>query len=149
MKRHYYHLTNKAWPNIIKLQPRSEGENRGYNEPDCERICVAPSIEQCLVAIIPSGFTWKIYRTYHPVETRETVKPARDEVLDAHITGERWLVKPRTFIRLGYVRKAVQDISTTFFGNWGALGDGEGYSEAWQRETIKKLKKMEVLTKRR
>jgi len=73
----YYHVTpKKNWKSRMTLFPRStdECEERPVEEPDLARICVAPTIEQCLVAIcVNSWSSYKIYRTVRKVTTLKTL----------------------------------------------------------------------------
>lgn len=142
MKRFYYHITNKSfWGKKIQLVPRAFGNNRGWDEPRIPRICVSHSIEQCLVAIpIRNYKRLRIYRTVRRIETRRTGKP--QNVLDAHITGERWIFNPCTFKLIGFV---ADDPFYTLTNHYHVLGDGRKSSEKWQRKTIKELRKMKLV----
>jgi len=88
-----YHLTTAYFGKKTTLIPREKGEHRPIDEPDVPRICVAPTISGCLLALGPllsRGDTVRVYATY-----AETI-PAYD-VLDSHITGECWVIKPAEF----------------------------------------------------
>lgn len=66
------------------------------DEPEMARICVAPTVEQCILAIghwedyFSSGKEFRIYKTEE--ETTTAI-----DIIDSHLTGERWLTKPSLF----------------------------------------------------
>jgi hypothetical protein len=101
-KRYWYHVSTTLKDKYVKLIPWDEcsGFNRGGNEPDGKRICVAPTIEQCITAIpyILSS-TLTIYRTKSPLIAN---KPIR--VFDSKVTQEGWFLKPTTFVKVGILK---------------------------------------------
>jgi hypothetical protein len=98
-KRYWYHLSSTLKKKKERLSPRDndEGFNRTSFEPNTRRICVSPTLEQCLAAI-PYGKhdTYTIYRTSKKVRA----KPPRD-VFDSHLTQEGWFSSPTVFVRVG------------------------------------------------
>jgi hypothetical protein len=100
-RRYWYHVSSTLNKKEEYLIPWDEdrGFNRGGYEPEGERICVAPSIEQCITAI-PYTLTNKltIYRTKSPVKAN----PPKD-VFDSKITQEGWLLKPTMFVKIGKI----------------------------------------------
>ena len=104
--RHFFHLTNKKWGKEIILKPKTTDQlplpNRCDNEPDVPKICVALTVEGCLIAL--ANHCWyspiQIYRTAEPVQS---VKPW--EVDDADITGERWITQECKFVQVGHLNK--------------------------------------------
>ena len=105
-EKHFFHLTNKKWAKEIILKPKTLDQlplpNRCDDEPDFPKICVAPTIEGCLVAL--AGHCWfspiLIYRTAEPAQS---VKPW--DVVDSDVTGERWITQECKFIRVGQLGK--------------------------------------------
>lgn len=96
MARYYYHITeNNRWKKEIVLKPRSPWL-MDHREPDDPRICVAPTITGCISALNSANLESRmfVYRTKRKVQTH---KPHR--VPDAHITGERWILKPCRFVK--------------------------------------------------
>ena len=97
-KRYWFHVSTTLTKKEITLCPRgNEGFNRNEAEPEKKRICVSPSLEQCLVAI-PYGCRDRlyIYRTKSPIVAHEP-----HEVFDASVTEEGWIFRPTRFKRLG------------------------------------------------
>ena len=98
-RRYWYHLSTTLGYKQLLLMPgdTSKGFNRDLTEPDIKRICVAPSIAQCLTALPYSyGDTFMIYRTKNKIKVERPVK-----VFDASITHEGWITKPTVFIKIG------------------------------------------------
>lgn len=93
---YYYHVTLQDWPAKIRLRPRLSGENRSPSEPNIKRICVAPTMAQCIVALDRTMLNGpiKFYRTREKVIVSEPYG-----ISDVHITNEKWLTKPTTFIK--------------------------------------------------
>lgn len=98
-RRYWYHVSTTLTKRVEHLKPRGneKGFNRADHEPDNARICVAPSIEQCITAIpYRLGDSCTIYRTQERVRASKPKK-----VFDINITEEGWLQVPTTFVRLG------------------------------------------------
>lgn len=98
----FLHLTHEDWGPKTKLWPKDIGYNRPVSEPKVPRICVAPTLSKCLVAIgVPhdnaEGHIY-IYRTYHKCRAAYPFK-----VCDVSVTSERWIKKPTTFVLVGMV----------------------------------------------
>lgn len=137
-KQYYYHITDENWGNHIVLNPRKDGDNRDPKEPLTSRICVCPTIEGCLIAIYLQDMrTINVYRT-----EKEVLAENPYQVLDAHITGEKWLTKPTKFIYIGNLDKTLIDPESNIGieHDWheydcytfGCLGDGGKESQKWQ-----------------
>jgi hypothetical protein len=132
--RYYYHVTQEEWPNKIKLRPRSFGDNRSDDEPTDSRICVAPTIEGCLVALglcLSDCSNTYVYRTVRKVLAK---KPYN--VVDASISGEAWLTKPTTFKLYGEI--VHENLPLNFFKL--SVGDPDAISLQVQRHFRKALK---------
>lgn len=97
-KRHWYHVSTTLKRKKIHLIPwdESKSTNRSGDEPEGARICVAPTIEQCITAIPYYMDTLYIYKTENMVLPRKAIG-----VYDAHITDEGWLEEPTTFVKIG------------------------------------------------
>jgi hypothetical protein len=99
VKRYWYHVSTTLTKRVETLVPWGGmlATNRSPTEPAGRRICVAPSIEQCIVAIpYHYGADVAIYRTQDKELATES-----NNVFDAKVTDEGWLTKPTTFIKLG------------------------------------------------
>lgn len=105
-KRYYYHVTESLDYPKINLKPRKSGTYRSLDEWDFpKRICVSPTVWQCLIAIpyeAPCYLT--VYRTLRKVIA---YKPNREEILDAipdiGNIDEHWLIKPTCFTKIGVI----------------------------------------------
>lgn len=109
MKQFYYHLTTSNLGKVKILTPLHSDDkkvqHRADTEPETPRICVAPTIGGCLLAIYTclSAINPKIniYRTYNKVKAENP-----NNVKDSTITGEKWLIKPTKFILIGSIKTA-------------------------------------------
>ena len=100
-KRHWYHVSTTLENEREYLIPRDfeNGFNRTPAEPLGARICVAPTIEQCITAIpYHLGETLSIYRTQDKVRAKQP-----DGVFDINVTNEGWIEEPTSFVRIGYL----------------------------------------------
>ena len=98
-RRYWYHVSTTLKTKYVYLIPwgEDEGVNRGGLEPDGRRICVSPTIEQCITAIpYYLRYVVNIYRTKSKVKASSPRK-----VFDSRITKEGWLHKPTSFIKVG------------------------------------------------
>jgi len=91
-----YHLSEKKFVDT-HLVPR-EVSSIGLNEdPTIKRICFAPSIHKCLQAIrdrIRDGTkTFYVYRLLWNNELEYKI-PTTDDVFDANVTNEVWILSP-------------------------------------------------------
>jgi hypothetical protein len=105
----WYHLSTTLRDNLIQLSPRdnAEGFNRSDDEPNVKRICVSPTIEQCLVAIPYSK--WDTFSIYQPIKNVNPKFPTG--IFDSEITDERWIVSKTWFKRIGILD--LNSITTT------------------------------------
>jgi hypothetical protein len=132
-KQYYYHITQKRWSNKKILKPRSYGANRGHGEPDDLRICVAPTIEGCLLAL---GSCLEYYKTTYVYRTSNKVIAKKPyEVDDAKITGEMWLIRPTTFDLYG--RVILRELPETLLNI--QVGDHDAFNDQryFKRELLK------------
>jgi len=108
-KRHWYHISTTLEKEEETLIPRDfeEGFNRTPAEPLGARICVAPTIAQCITAVpYALGEVFTVYKTKEKVLAS---KP--DGVFDINVTNEGWLLEPTLFIKLGYLDfQQVEDV---------------------------------------
>jgi len=96
---YWYHVSTTLKDKHVRLTPWDEdkGFNRGGYEPDGKRICVAPSVEQCITAvpyILETKFN--IYRTKSKLRADRP-----KDVFDSKVTHEGWLHKPTQFVKIG------------------------------------------------
>ena len=126
-KRYWYHISTTLKDKYIQLIPWNEDKatNRDFSEPAGERICVAPTIEQCITALpYWSTATYIIYRT----KSVTTAKHPRG-VFDSSVTHEGWLQTPASFVKVGILR--FKDVEKE-------LGNGEDIiEEAASRNNVK------------
>lgn len=99
--RYWYHISSTLKGKVEHLIPWDEdkGFNRTDREPKGKRICVAPTIEQCIVAVpyLPSS-KFAIYRTIRKIKAEQAV-----DVFDVNITNEGWITFPMTFVKVGTI----------------------------------------------
>ena len=100
-KRYWYHISNTLKDKKCTLIPwdNAKGFNRNELEPDINRICVSPTIQQCLTAV--PYFLSSSYNIYRTKEKVAAHKPIR--VFDAKITNEGWLLDTTDFIKIGSI----------------------------------------------
>lgn len=97
--RYWYHLSTTLKQNEVELIPRDDSTNRSFGEPNGKRICVAPTIEQCLTALV-----YGYHQTYHIYRTKKRMIPRRPPIgtiFDYSITNEGWIEIPTAFIKIG------------------------------------------------
>jgi len=132
-RQYYYHVTQKIWPYKKLLKPKSYGSNRGDDEPTDRRICVAPTIEGCLLALGSCLDCYNrafVYRTSNKVIAK---KPY--DVDDAKITGEMWLIRPTSFEQYGEI--LIGNLPESLL--YTSVGDSESFADQryFKRELLK------------
>lgn len=105
--RFFYHITDQPWDDIVTLHPRVDGYYRGEDEPEVARICVAPSLFHCVLAIPYNRHKKEPYKLYVTAEKVRPYKPYG--IYDARKTHEKWIREECVFRFVKYV-----DITTTF-----------------------------------
>ncbi len=101
-KNYYYHVTmNPEWGQEVTLIPRSDGLFRHHLEPKTPRICVAPTVAQCLIALNPESFLEEKIYIYQTKEKVNAVRAKSKVITDAHITDEMWLLEKTDFGFIG------------------------------------------------
>lgn len=141
--RYWYHLSRRHTDKEIHLIPKDDSTNRSFEEPPGARICVSPTIEQCIVAIpYDWNLTYGIYRTKKKTLAK---KPPKGAIFDFSITSEGWIENPTTFVKIGIINF---DKITDFFSEEddvniieeAASGGGIAYS----KEVLTWWKKIEI-----
>lgn len=141
--KYYYHITENNWGKQKTLLPRSNGDNRGVEESKTPRICVSPSIAQCMVAIYCYGNDWFVYRTKKKVNAKEPIS-----IADAHITDEKWLCKKTAFVRVGKIRNKIVKEYADRLGQFKTIwGNGDPADECIQRRWLKKFRSLDKKNK--
>ena len=101
-KRYWYHVSTTLNRKLHKLIPwdSDEGFNRASDEPEGKRICVSPTIEQCIVAIPYSyNSVLYVYRTLNKVRAIKS-----HGIFDGKVTDEAWIKSPTYFQKIGKIR---------------------------------------------
>jgi hypothetical protein len=162
---YWYHVSCKNHGQQIVFTPREIKYHFGGGEPSYPRVCVAPSVAECLAAIrhdIGSSNLY-VYRTatqeraYYPKqEFVNSERAYRDfeslnlarvnnrffaKVEDAHITNERWVLTPTRFVLMSVIKKARAYEIDAMLPNFQP-GDPRGFDE--QKNAIKILKKIKA-----
>jgi len=140
--RYWYHVSTTLNARTVKLIPWDEfkSANRSELEPPGARICVAPSIEQCITAIPYSSYSrLRIYKTKDKVIP---TKPTSNTIFDKDITHEGWLELPTVFTKIGTLKlsKLPRKIKQEDIISESASSDSVEYS----KEVLKWWKKIKV-----
>ncbi len=89
-----YHVSDTWFKPTVIASPRLV--ERGEDEPPIKRVCVCPSVIQCLLAI----GAYYDYCKLVVYGTEETGSVMSEGVPDSIITEERWFLEPVKFKRL-------------------------------------------------
>lgn len=142
-KRYWYHVSTTLIKKIETLIPwdNKNGENRCDDEPEGKRICVAPTIEQCITALPYSLLSeFRIYRT----ERQVIAKKAR-KVFDAKVTQEAWITTPTVFIKIGdlHTTDVEEGLQVPYVISQAGSEDNVSYSKEvlkwWQTANIQQF----------
>lgn len=99
--RYWYHLSKRLTDKEICLIPKDDSTNRSFEEPPGKRICVSPTIEQCIVAL-----PYWHHDTYHIYRTKKKTlskRPPKKSIFDFDITHEGWIDVPTLFVKIGAI----------------------------------------------
>ena len=117
----YYHLSEL--PDLHELQPFISDNfmtKNNYEENKTPRVCFAPSIDQCLMAM-SANIKNKEYYVYTPynIDTNKLRKPTINQVPDSKITGEVWSLEPIKVKCVGKIKVLnAKDVSHSYkYGN--------------------------------
>lgn len=116
------------------LQPKIPDNyltRQGYEDNKTKRVCFAPSIDKCLIAL-SKNCTGMVLNVYSPDKAYDIYKPTKNEVPDVGITGEIWIKEPVKLVKVGKIR-VIGDKGTN--GLKYTYGDGkeaELYEWAWK-----------------
>lgn len=141
--RYWYHLSRRLTDKEVHLIPKDDSTNRSFEEPSGARICVSPTIEQCIVAIPYDWMlTYNIYRTKKRILAKQ---PPKGAIFDFNITHEGWIEVPTTFVKLGVINfEKIADFLSEKYKvdiiEEAASGGGVVYS----KEVLKWWKKIKV-----
>ncbi len=91
-----YHLSAHPLGESIILRPRIPRDCAPFEDRRIPRICVAPTIRGCLLALQGCYYNTGQWWRYILAEDEQAAEPHR--VPDARLTGEMWLLKPARFI---------------------------------------------------
>lgn len=105
-KTKYLRLFHISRQNLdgVTLYPRIPDNRltqKGKENATVPRVCMSPFIEGCLRSITtsPMCLSFNIYTTLDVVE--EQYQPTEEEVMDAPLTGEIWVLEPVTLVYYG------------------------------------------------
>ena len=95
-----YHLSCN--PNLTILTPKIPETAVAFNEDvSISRVCFSPTIKGCLSAL--QDISAKYY-VYTPVNQKLKGYSCKTHVIDAVITGERWIKKPVQVKKIGKIK---------------------------------------------
>lgn len=99
-----YHISNrKGITNINPSIPNNFMTKNGYEENKTKRVCFAPSVDQCLMALSRNCEGEEFY-VYTPDGDYKTYTPSIKEVPDVKITGEIWIKESVNVKCIGKIR---------------------------------------------
>jgi hypothetical protein len=101
-RRYWYHVSTTLKKKYEYITPwdSSKAFNRSDDEPEGKRICVAPTIEQCITAIpYMLGTIVTIYKTKTPILANPP-----EGIFDAKVTEEGWIQRSATFKKIGILK---------------------------------------------
>jgi len=96
-KRYWYHVSKTLEKKSETLTPWDKSYSRAEDEPTGARLCVAPTIEQCLTAVAKSNLL-AIYRT-----AKQEIAKKPSNIFDSDITDEGWIEHPIKLKRIGFL----------------------------------------------
>lgn len=109
-----FHISMVDLGDKIKMKPRvpkNRADGPGQQHPysgrivsedgKMPRICVAPTLRGCIRALCESG-DFYVYQPIRPTYVSKDLP--RMLVEDAKETGERWILRPVTFKKIGRIR---------------------------------------------
>lgn len=114
---YFFHITDCYHGDEWLMKPRKikSSEDKYHH---INRICVAPTYEQCLIALINFKIdqNWFIYRTKYKVD--HSIKPCKNIVTDVIITDERWIMEPVEMVLVGEINALTpNEEDVTFYTN--------------------------------
>lgn len=109
-----YHLSRD--PNLTILTPKIPETAVAFNEDvSIPRVCFSPTIKGCLSALQDIGTE---YYVYTPVNQKLKGYSCKTHVIDAIITGERWIKKPVQVKKVGKIKSVFIGIGEKRFINY-------------------------------
>jgi hypothetical protein len=149
-----FHLSENK--NILSIKPTVPKDiSEEIEDNKIKRVCFAPSINQAIIALLPSSNSkksknWHItLYVYRLVDTNNIRLMTNDEIIskqlvyDAHITGETWALDECKVLMIGKIKLFPNiEISTTSYEP--LRGNRTGHEARlvkfeWDREIIIKL----------
>lgn len=152
IKNYYYHISTKLQPVNHILSPQLPGKNSNDDEPKIHRICVCPTIAGCICAVGPCITSILCNKKIHIFRTKNKVNGhfpfcpyghynvfrTKYPVADAHVTGEKWLLRSTNFKYIGYLNS--KEIPAEILEC--DCGDDDPNVLKEQRQAMKKAHKM-------
>ena len=102
----YYHLSKESDLSIVEPSiPDNYMTKNKFEDHKTKRVCFAPSINQCLMAMSRNltGETFYVYTLYES-DYKKIKKPSVNQVPDVNITGEVWITDPVKVKYIGKIR---------------------------------------------
>jgi hypothetical protein len=146
---YYYHVSSKIKPEDCCLKPKFPGVNYASLEPWVKKICVCPTITGCLSAVAPCTplkiKKIKVFKSKYRIKGYDpfcdngyNYFKTKYPVADAHITGEKWLLKDTKFKYIGYIN--ISELPEDLLHS--NVGDDDPYLLKEQKRILKKINKM-------
>lgn len=109
-KRSFFFLSDKNMTNkiLIPRVPDNGYTRKGLEDNTTNRVCVSTTIQGAISGIAGNTDKTGMRAFVHEIISDKWVKPTKDQVPDAHITNEYWIlepVKPKKLFRIKVTKK--------------------------------------------
>lgn len=135
-KGHYFHLTQEDFGLEVRFEPRNPATAGSY-EPDTPRVCVTNTVEGALVALGHIIEINKPVYVYEAIGDFDVVEAKG--VVDAEVTGEKWILSPVVFKRDSMLEPLEELLSFATLQDFENLLPGATWSVPYQTKVRKKL----------
>lgn len=118
MKKTFFHVSEKDLGATFKFTPRIPQSRAEEEDDKIPRVCAAPSIAQCLIAIDGDPDLKRMYQNVplvlknppfavymFSVDEKEIYIPTDEQVPDRYRTGEIWITKAVVGKRVGWINR--------------------------------------------
>ena len=132
-----YFISEKDINNSI-LKPRIPDNfftKNGFENTSIKRVCFAPSIDKCLMALSQKCTGEELY-VYVPDGDYNFYRPTVKEVPDSKITGELWIIEPVQIKKIGKILCTGDDGKDGMKFKYGNNNEAELYG--WNYKWIEK-----------
>lgn len=136
--KHLYFLSpiNMDGCQLAPKIPNNYFTQNGYEDNETPRICFAPSIDKCLIALSRNCTGEELYvhipRLRNNTLKRIIHKPTIDQVPDSGITGEIWVTNKIPVMCIGKIKVTGDDGKRGHKFKYGNNKEAELYGWKWE-----------------